>query len=408
MNVLYYLAEFPKLSESFILNELYELERRGHTVVVFALSDPDEDIVHREYDELDIRIQYADTLDYTDVIDLASTKVVHPNILKNALFRASPETHGVALHRSKQCIDFVNELDFDIDIVHTHFATLRTFPARYVSAYYGVPCTATVHAYDLYEEPNRKQLAHVLGRFDHVVTVSEYNRRHIRTRITDATPISVVRAGIRPDKFEPTTDGDDTRILTVSRFVTKKGLPYAVEALSKIADQFPGITYHMIGSGPTTDEVRERIRECGLTDTVELLRNVDDERLLTEYDRASCFVLPSVVAESGDRDGIPVALMEAMSMETPPISTEVSGIPELVDHQENGLLTDPRDSDALADALRSMLSDPDKQRRFGRAARRKVEREFNIAREVTKLETVFTRTIERRGTQTATTGGTLL
>ncbi|AEM57715.1 hexosyltransferase [Haloarcula hispanica N601] len=393
MNILYYLGSFPKLSESFVLNEIYELENRGHNVVVFALNNPDEDIEHEEYEELDVPVRYADAPSYIDVIDLVSSKVIHPRVLQNAVFKASPKRHAVAFHRSKQCIEFVGEQNLDIDLVHGHSASLERFPGRYVASYYDVPFTVTAHAADLYDNPNRKQLEHIISKVDHVVTISEYNKNYIESEITDISPINVVHAGIRPKKFEPSSLIADMRILTVSRFVEKKGLPYAIEAVSKVIDQFPDLEYHIVGSGEMEDELSMQINNHNLNDTVKLLGNVSDERLVTEFDKASCFLLPCIVAESGDRDGIPVALMESMAMQTPPISTNVSGIPELIDHQQNGLVVEPKNTDGLAEAISSILSDSEKQHRFGEAGREKVAQKFNVEHEADKLKSVFKKAI---------------
>lgn len=391
MNVLYYLGTFPKLSASFVLNEIYELESKGHNVAVFAIDNPNEEIEHEEYDALDIPVRYADSLSYASVLGLVSTKVLHPSVLKHALFRARPRRHAMALHRSKQCIEFVEEADLDIDLVHTHFATMGTFPARYVASYYGVPSSVTAHAFDLYNDPDEAQLRQFLSEPDQVITISEYNRKYIRDEITNTTPISVVHAGIRPEKFEPTPSAVDGRVLTVARFVEKKGLLDAVRGLSRVVEEFPHLDYHVVGSGPLEAEIREQIDESDLNDNVELLGNVDDERLVAEYDEASCFLLPCTVTESGDRDGIPVALMEAIAMETPPVSTRVSGISELIDHGENGLLVEPGDIEGLADAVSSVLADEQRRRAFGEAGRRKVKEEFNVERECSKLESVFAR-----------------
>jgi glycosyltransferase involved in cell wall biosynthesis len=253
----------------------------------------------------------------------------------------------------------------------------------------------TAHAADLYHDPNKEQLEHIVSKADQVVTISEYNKNYIESEITDTTRINVVHAGIRPEKFEPISSTVGTRILTVSRFVEKKGLPYAIEAVSKVVDQFPDLEYHIVGSGEMEDEIRGRIDKCDLDDTVELLGNVSDERLIAEFDEASCFLLPCIVAESGDRDGIPVALMESMAMETPPISTDVSGIPELIDHQQNGMVVEPKNIDELAEAVSTILSDPEKQRQFGEAGREKVKQEFNVEHEAAKLESVFKKTINQ-------------
>jgi glycosyltransferase involved in cell wall biosynthesis len=389
MNIVYCLGSFPKLSESFVLNEVYELEQSGHNVAVRALSNPDEDIVHEEYNELDVPIYYIPTPSYSDITELFSTKALHPRVLKNTLYRASPTRHAANLFRAKKCIEFLNSLEWEPDHFHSHFASLSTFGARYAADYFQVSFTITTHAYDIYREPVGGYTGTLFQRADRIVTISEYNKNYIREQFTPNTPIDIVRAGIRPEKFDPTDETVPNRVLTVSRFVEKKGLSYALEAIDIATDDLPELEYHIVGSGDLESELVQKVDRLGIEENVVFLDNVSDQRLVTELDEACTFLLPCVVAESADRDGIPVALMEAMAMKTPPISTTVSGIPELIDHEENGLLTEPRNPDALADALISLLGDDSKRTTYGQQAREKVKADFNIETEAKKLETTF-------------------
>jgi glycosyltransferase involved in cell wall biosynthesis len=389
MNIVYYLGFFPKLSESFVLNEIYELERNGHNVAVCALNDPNEDIVHEEFDDLDIPINYIPTPSYTDITALVSTKALHPRILKETFYRASPKQHAANLFRAKQCIKFVESLSWDPDHFHSHFAALSMFGAQYASTYYQVPFTITTHANDLYTEPVGAYTSKLLQRANRIVTISEYNREYIREQFAPATPIDIVRAGIRPEKFAPTEETEIDRILTISRFVKKKGLSYALEAVDLATKKVPDLEYHIIGSGELKPDLVKKVEQLGIEENVIFLDNVSDQRLVTELDEARCFLLPCVIEESGDRDGIPVVLMEAMAMKTPPVSTTVSGIPELIDHEENGLLTEPRNSEATANALVSLLKNNSEWTAYADRARKKVASEFNIETEAEKLEATF-------------------
>ena len=389
MNVLYYLDRFPKLSNSFIINEIYELERRGHDVAVCSLNRPEQPLVHEEFDGLDVPIRYVDPPAYGNMGDLLSTRVLRPRVLKYSFYRTSPRNHAKNLFRAKRCIEFVDELDRDVDHVHTHFASVSSCGANYVASYYDVPFTMTTHAYDLYEEPVGPYMDHLLRSVDRIATISEYNRRYIRDRFGVETPIDVVHAGIRPEKFAPTGSVVDNRILTVSRFVEKKGLRYALEAIAVVADRIPEVEYHVVGSGPLGPELERLVGDLRIEENVVFLHNVDDRRLIAEFGEARGFILPCVIAESGDRDGIPVVLMEAMATKTPPVSTRVSGIPELIDHGRNGLLVDPRDPDATADAVMRLLRNDEEWSDFRERARETVVREFDIAKEVDKLEETF-------------------
>ncbi len=388
MNVLYYLRTFPKLSESFVLNEIHELVRNGHSVAVCSLNEPEESVVHDEFDRLDVPIHYVETPTVGNAGELISAKLLRPRVLDAARYRASPKHHAANLFRAKRCIEFVEELDMDVDHVHTHFADISRVGAAYVAAYFGVPFTVTAHAFDLYREPVGRYTTHLLERADRIVTISRYNERYIREEFTDETPVDVVRAGIRPEKFSPTDETVDDRVLTVARLVEKKGVDRALEAIAQVADG-TDVEYHVVGSGRLRDELERRAARLGVDESVTFLSNVSDERLREEFDEARCFLLPARIDESGDRDGIPVALMEAMAMETPPVTTTVSGIPELVDHEENGLLVEPEDSAATARAVGRILRNDDEWARYCEAARRKVVAEFDVADELPKLEATF-------------------
>lgn len=394
MNVVYYLWSFPKLSKSCILNEIYELERSGHNVAVCSLQEPNERIQHEEFDELNIPIYYPEGPSYSDVLKLLSPKSLHPRILKNAVYRASPQQHAANLLRAKRCIEFIEALDWEPDHFHTHFATLPKFGARYAASYYHVPFTITTHAFDLYEEPVGTYTGSLLRSADRIVTISEYNKKYIREQFASRTPIDVVRAGIRPEKFAPSESTVPNRVLSIARFVEKKGLRYAIEAVGIAVKQLPDIEYHIIGSGRLRSKLKQKVVESEIENNVTFLDNVSDHRLVTEINQAHCFLLPCVIAASGDRDGIPVALMEAMAMKTPPVSTTVSGIPELIDHGENGLLTEPRNASATADALLELLQNDVDWRNYTEQARKKVIDKFNVENEVEKLESTFQKATE--------------
>lgn len=389
MNIIYYLGAFPKLSESFILNEIYELEKKGHNVAVFAHNEPEADILHAEYDQIDIPVQYVPRPSPTAFPDLFSTKVLNRTVLKNIFYRAPPHHHAANLYWTKHCIDFVDSLEWEPDLIHSHFAPVTMFGGKYVADYYDVPFTLTVHAYGIYKEPVGTYTGPLLQSTDRIVTISEYNKTHIHENFAPETPIDIVRAGIRPEKFEPTEGTETTRVLTIGRLVEKKGIQYALEAVSIAAEQIPDIEYHIIGTGELKSDLIRKTEKLAITDNVTFLENVDDQRLIDEFDEARCFLLPCVIASSGDRDGIPVVLMEAMAMKTPSVSTTVSGIPELIDHKQNGLLTEPRNSEATADALVTLLQNSSEWSTYATKARRKVVEGFNSANEAKKLEVTF-------------------
>ena len=381
MNILYHLHKFPKLSESFVINEIHSLIEAGHEVVVFALERPDEVVQHDELNEMDLAVGYAD-----GVISRTTAPFVpgDPNKFLSDV-RAHPGRALVSLPRAWQCVAFIERLDLEIDLIHSHFATSPALSAQYAATQLDVPCTITSHASDLYSAANASIAERTLRGADRIFTISEYNKEYINRELGVTTPTKVVHAGIRPEKFEPTDETVPGRILSVARFVEKKGLRYALKAINQVVDRHPQLDFHLIGSGPLESEFRDLIERNELKEHVTLLDSVSDERLITEYDEAEVFVLPCVVSDDGDRDGIPVVLMEAMAMRTVPVTTPVSGIPELVSDDENGILVRPHDSREISDALNRLLDESNTRQQLSHNARRTVERGFDVRVETRKL-----------------------
>lgn len=387
MEILYVVRAFPKLSESFILNELYELDRRGHDVAVFAFERPDESVTHEELAELDLEVYYGERSSSLGV-DLLSPKVIHPSVLRTAASVERPWNQISLLRLAKQIADVVEDRG-GIDLIHAHFARSNRVSVGYAATYLGVPCTVTAHAYEIFDSPNYERIRQVCHLVDHVVVPSAYNRRYLRNTVGVDNDISVVPATTRVEKFEPSDDSVPGRLLTVARLVEKKGHEYAIDAVAELLEDGYDVEYHVVGTGTREAELRELVRTRGIDGHVSFLGNVSDERLHRELREASVFVLPCVVAESGDRDVMPVALKEAMATETACVSTTVSAIPELVTDGHDGRLVEPNDAAAVAGAIRELLERPDERRRLAENGRKTVERRFDIADSVDALLDVF-------------------
>ena len=378
MHVLYFVKTFPKLSESFVLYEIDALLRRGHDVSVFAQNDPGEQIRHEEFEQLDIPIHYAERPTVANAPDLLTSEMFAPRVLQRCLYRDHPKHHGKSLHLARQCIEFLDSLDRPVDHIHSHFAYRDKIAATYVAAYHRIPCTVTAHAYELYSDPDPHALEVLFDRTDRIIVPSRYNRSYLRERFGVTRPIDVVPATTRVSKFEPTDKEVPNRLLTVARLVEKKGVVYAIEAVARLAETHPDIEYHIVGTGEREEMLRQRADELGIADRVTFLENVSDERLRQEYNEAAAFVLPCVIAADGDRDGSPVAIKEAMAMKTPCVSTTVTGIPEMITDGTDGLLVEPRDTDALAEAIATMLENDDHRREMGRRARKTIRESFSL------------------------------
>lgn len=396
MDILYTVNEFPNLSESFVINELYELEQRGHNVSVFSFARSGEEVTHEEIDELDISIHYGDQPSFTLFPELFSRSILNSTVLHQAAFIDNPLHHAYYLYLGKQIIEAVEE-EGGIDLIHAHFAASNRLACTYAAAYHEIPCTVTAHAYELFSPSNMKRLQRVCARFDHVITPSKYNKRYLSEKIGVDTEMTVVPATTNVDKFEPSDDCVSGRIFTVARLVEKKGHKYAIDAVAELIDQGYDVEYHIVGTGEREDFLRERVRERGIDDHVKFLGHVSDERLKSELHEAELFVLPCVIASDGDRDVAPVALKEAMATQTACVSTSISAIPELITDGHDGVLVEPNDSAALADALSTLLNNPSRRKEIAANGRETVETKFDISQAVDELVSVFQSCIRSHG-----------
>ncbi len=383
MNILYFVNRFPKLSESFIINEIHELEKRGHNIAVFSLRKPEIDMSHDEVSDLTAEIGYLPDPGVRSLLAVPGRWCLDENVLRSMVHRSGPKAHVGAAYIAGHCIEFVESLDFQIDHVHGHFLNWPKLAAQYTAKRFDVPCTVTAHAYDLYSNPDLRMLRRLADRLDRVVTISEYNKRYLEEEVGTEMPVDVVHMGIDLEKFQPTDETVENRILTVGRFVEKKGITYGIKAVAEVVKEVPDLEYHIIGSGPKEDEIRATIAEHDLEHHVTILGNVTDEELIQKYGEAQVFLLPCVVAADGDRDGIPVVLMEAMAMECVPVSTRVSGIPELIEDGENGYLCKPRNLAEYSSKIKDAL-DLD-SREFHRNARNKIIEDFKVCTKATEL-----------------------
>ncbi len=389
MNILYVVNRFPKLSESFVINEIYELERRGHCIAVFSLRKPEINMQHEEVEDLDTTVGYLPDPRVRSAIQTPGKWCVDRRVLRRMLHSSSPIHHAGSAYITGHLLRFVQSLEFEIDHIHGHFLNWPKLAADYSAAYLDVPWTTTAHAYGLYSSPNARLLRLLSDKMDRVVTISEYNRRYLTEEIGTNSPVDVAHMGIDPSKFEPSGSVVSNRILTVARFEEKKGIPDGIEAISRIQAEIPDLEYHIIGSGEQEGVIRDRIESLGLESKVSILGYVSDEQLVRELDEAEVFLLPCVIASNGDRDGIPVALMEAMAMETVPVSTTVSGIPELIDHETNGLLVEPGNVDLLSDMLSRYFDEESEISVSQSAARQRVVEAFNVETCADELISVF-------------------
>jgi glycosyltransferase involved in cell wall biosynthesis len=223
----------------------------------------------------------------------------------------------------------------------------------------------------------------------HVATCTRYNKSHLENIAGKDLDhkISCIHHGLDPNAYRPAPPVSRGRplVLAVGQLTERKGFAHLIKGCYKLKEQEYDFTCHIVGKGPQREELEALIIRLSLEDTVTLCGALAHEEVIEKYKQATMFVLPCVASSAGNLDGIPNVLAEAMAMQVPVITTNLSGIPELVEDQKNGLLVPSGDDTALVGAMARLLDTPALRVRLGRNGRRTVLEKFDIARNVRRF-----------------------
>lgn len=392
----YVTSRFPKTTETFIVREILAVESAGHHVAVYAIRREDNEIVHAGTQHIVDRLTAISDFGISAVGAQWRWARRSPMRLARAWWRAvrgniaSPRFLLRALVIAWGTPAIAEAVERDrIDRLHAHWATHAALLAHLVNVLTDVPYSITLHAHDLYVD--RTMLDRKLRDCSAAVTISEHNAELLRRDYPDvADRVHVVRCGVDIARIDPTFDrpplaaGDPLRIVTVARFEPMKGHADLLKAAKRIHDGGREIRLDLVGDGDDRAEIARRAPEWvvfhGAVDGAEV------ERLVRGADM---MVLPSIEMPDGRRDGIPVALMEAMALGVPVVSTTVSGIPELVIDGETGLLVPPGDPERLAAAILRLADDQALASHLTAAARRHVENHFDATTNGHRMARLF-------------------
>ena len=398
--VAYVMSRFPKLTETFVLYEMMAVEKLGVEVDVYPLLKARNTIAHPEAAHFVARAHFHAFMS-RPVVEANLHYLWHrPITYLRTLYDIARRTWGSlnffvgALAIFPKSVRFAYEMEQrEIGHVHAHFANHPAVAALIVHRLTGIPFSFTAHGSDLHVD--RRMLGDKIEASAFAVAISEFNRRlMIAEAPRHADKIHVVHCGVDPDVFRParTSRKDGAiEILCVGSFEPIKGHRYLVEACRLLRDRGIEFTCHFVGQGPLQGPVERQIAESGLTDRVVVHGGLDRQRVARMVAESDVVVLASAPTKEGKREGIPVALMEAMAAGLPVISTMTGGIPELVESGETGLLVPPADPIALADALENLATDAERRRRMGVRGREKVLREFNLEMNASRLVSFFKR-----------------
>ena len=390
--VAYLLKTFPRLSETFVLNEILGLESLGMPLTIFSLRWPAAEPQHPAFSKLKSPVNYVPSLNWKFWpralwLLLLSHLVLFLTETRRYLAAAKFYFHSKGTSRFE---DFLQSAFLaralrrnQITHLHAHFANVPATVAELVSRLTEIPFSFTAHAKDIYLIPPA-ELARKIASAQCVLTCTEHNQRYLAGLIPAGAPVHLAYHGIDTNRFSnqprpllPLT-AQPPCILSVGRFCEKKGLEYLIQACGRLVDHGFSFQCRIVGYGELQKKLESMIVDLGLQQYVCLPGRMTQDQLADSYRQASIFVLPCLVTEQGDRDGIPNVLLEAMASGVPVISTDVSGISELVEHTHNGLLVEPRNADALAEAMVRLLLRSDLRRRLAHNGRETVLRRFTL------------------------------
>jgi glycosyltransferase involved in cell wall biosynthesis len=396
MRPIAYLApEIPSVSGTFVFREILAMEgETGRTVLPYSLHRVGEEAISADGRSFLPRVRVVYEAPLARLAGALRFTLRHPRAVLNAgavvlrdLVRR-PSRHGWKLFPQFLAgLWLAGELEErGAEHLHVHFAHSPGSVGMYASLVSGIPYSVTAHANDIYV--HGRLLEEKIRRSRAFLTISEANRTYLRARLGPvAETIGLVRCGIDRARFASKLDRDgEPLVFTVGRLIPKKGFDVLLRALARTS---PSIRCVIAGDGPQREELEELARTLGLEDRVRFLGAIDTERVRFWLRNARVFALPCRRTPEGDVDGIPVALMEAMSSGCPVISTRISGIPELVQDGVSGLLVEGGDEEALARALDRLLGDPVLARSLAEGGRRVVDAEFGLRRNARALFEAF-------------------
>ena len=387
------LETFPKVSETFILNEILELERQGLDVHIFSLKRPSAPFSHPNVAKVNAQVTYLPSLlptfDRNQEKALVSAQV--------ALFEQDSTAY---LHTLKRYLNRDHEQRFNeylqggylawklqelgIKHLHAHFADVTTATVEIAQAFSGVSYSMTAHTKDTYLR-DKAVLNRRMAKAEFIFTCSESNRRYLEQVSTSDTPIHVAYHGVDIASFNPAPKIQPSPvplILSIGRFCESTGFTYLLKACHLIKQKGVAFNCVIIGDGHPDASIRQHINDLNLEQHITLVEECSQQQRMAYYQQADLFVLPYLVDEASDHDGIPNVLLEAMAMELPVVTTNVVGISELMQSHYNGIIVSEKDALCLTQAMEVLLIQSKFAKTLGKTGRLTVLDKFGLVSNV--------------------------
>jgi colanic acid/amylovoran biosynthesis glycosyltransferase len=364
LRVGYVLKRFPNLSQTFILNEILELERQGVSIDILSLRKPRAEPTHSALNKLKAQVTYIEEA------TKESDKLIAEEV--------------AAWAKSRQ-----------IQHLHAHFATSAAKISMLASKLANITYSFTAHARDIYHEKVDKQaLAQRIQNAQFVVTVSDFNLDYLNNLLDQHScsgNIHRLYNGLDLELFTtaPSSNHEPGLIVSIGRLVPKKGMHYLVEACAILRERNVLFRAVIIGDGEERTQLEQVINKLALEQQITLVGALAQSEVIATLSCADLFVLPCIVGDDGDMDGLPTVILEAMAIGIPVVSTRLAGIPEMIHNQINGLLVEQKQAIELADAMQSLIESNDRRFRFRNQSFKHMEEHFNLRKNIAQLKDWF-------------------
>lgn len=397
------LKGYPRLSETFIAQELRGLELAGFRLELVSMRRPTDKKRHPVHDEIEAPVHYLPEYLHEEPLRVAKALahcIGKPTFRKalSAFLKDLPrDISRNRFRRFGQALVLAREWPEGADWLHVHFIHTPAAVARYASQLLGMPFSVSAHAKDIWTSPDW-ELTDKLTDARWTVTCTRGGAEHLRTLSENRGKVHLSYHGLNLDRFPPpnrapaTRDGSDPNdpiaILAVGRAVPKKGFDILLRALALLPENISWRLDH-VGGGDELKTLKPLAEELGLSDRIRWHGSMSQQEVLQRYGEADIFALPCRIGKDGDRDGLPNVLVEAASQRIPCISTTISGIPELFVTGENGLLVEPENPQAFAAELERAIRHPSERDRMAGNAEAKVRGHFDHRTSIRDLEMLF-------------------
>ncbi|WP_417430836.1 glycosyltransferase family 4 protein [Kiloniella sp.] len=398
------LKGYPRLSETFIAQELLALEQRGLDLSLVSLRHPTDTSTHPIHQEIKAPVSYLPEYIYQEpfrvlkswwnVRNLAGYKKAFSLFIKDLKRDQTPNR----IRRFAQACVLAAELPEDVDWLYAHFLHTPSSVTRYASFIRDIPWCGSAHAKDIWTSPEW-ELREKLADIKWLATCTQFNVDYLRGLTTDKNRVDLVYHGLDFDRFDKTAnhhsqnDGSSedksVTLISVGRAVAKKGYDDLLKALSSLPSTQHWHFIH-IGGGTLSKDLKNQAELLGINNKITWMGAQPQEVVLEQYRKADLFVLASRITEDGDRDGMPNVLMEAQSQALACLSTDISAIPELIINNETGILVSPESPDALGTALKKLIQNPTLRETLGQAGAKRVRGEFSMRQGIDQLFSRFT------------------